>query len=221
MSKTKIPGPPEIQDRVVVNRALLREFRLLPGLISGVEPGDKPRAEVVGEHCADFTTAMRDQLVADEDLLYPKLAERSPERVEFLGSMRERGAALRSAVSEIAALLPPFVVDVEAEVRDRLADVVRPVSAELTGYLTDQERHVLPLVQQHLTAEEWSQVGQRSVHGVDQKKMILYLGALLEDASEEERATYLGRLPIGARWMWRVAGRKGYERYVSLVRGES
>ncbi len=221
MSKTQTPATPETHDRVIVNRALLREFRLLPGLIRGVEPGDKPRAEMVGEHCADFTTSLRDQLAADEELLWPKLAERSPQHGDFVASMRTRGETLNASVREIGSLLPPFVVHVESDVRDRLGTVVEQVSADLTSYLTDHERHALPLVEQHLTGEEWSKVGQDSVRGVERDKMMIYLGALLEDASEDEQATYLGRLPIGARFAWKMAGRRGYQRYVTLVRGEA
>jgi hypothetical protein len=48
---------------------------------------------------------------------------------------------------------------------------------------------------------------------------MLFLGALLDEATPAERAHMLGNLPAPARLAWRLIGRRSYARRVRELRG--
>jgi hypothetical protein len=47
----------------------------------------------------------------------------------------------------------------------------------------------------------------------------ILFGAMLEEASAEERAMMLGKQPLYVRVLLRTVGQRAYARYVSRVRG--
>lgn len=50
-------------------------------------------------------------------------------------------------------------------------------------------------------------------------RLLIQLGGILEDADAEERAAFLGKIPGLARFLYAVAGRPQYRRYVRKIRG--
>lgn len=50
-------------------------------------------------------------------------------------------------------------------------------------------------------------------------QLLVFLGAVLEEASPAEAATVLGAMPRAARLVWRTVGRRIYARRMRRVRG--
>ncbi len=95
------------------------------------------------------------------------------------------------------------------------------MSEILDEHLAEEEREILPLVEQHLTVDEWDALGRRGAETMDKEKRMVFLGAILEDASPQEQEYFLSNLPLPARVLWRLLGRRGYAAYVHQVRGGS
>jgi len=89
----------------------------------------------------------------------------------------------------------------------------------LVEHLDEEEAVALPLVADYLTAEEWNTVGTRGLERIPRSKLLLALGAILEDATPEEAAYFLGKAPLAGRLMWRVLGRRQYAAHVRTLRG--
>ena len=53
----------------------------------------------------------------------------------------------------------------------------------MLAHLDDEEEHILPLIEKHLTAAEWARLGERFAGEVPKRKMLFCLGAILEDAT--------------------------------------
>ena len=98
--------------------------------------------------------------------------------------------------------------------------------AALTGhrsivveYLDDEEAHLLPLAGQYLTRVEWAAQGEHFLAATPQRHLLIFLGAVLEDADAGERASVLTAMPALPRWIWRTAGQRIHTRRMRRLRG--
>ncbi len=71
--------------------------------------------------------------------------------------------------------------------------------AALLEHLADEEEHLLPLAAEHVTVAEWARLGERFVAATPKDKILFFLGAILEEATAQERAALLASLPVPAR----------------------
>ncbi len=66
---------------------------------------------------------------------------------------------------------------------------------------------------------EWDEIGERGAASIPKSKLLVFLGAILEEASDEKRRAFLAKLPLQARVLWPLFGRRAYGRYIGTVRG--
>ena len=83
----------------------------------------------------------------------------------------------------------------------------------------EEEQRILPLVEAHVSEAEWAQLGERGRASTPKDKLVLLLGAILEDLSPAARLRFLATMPLPARLMWRAVGERQYRRYAERVRG--
>lgn len=201
-------------EMVVVHRAFRRDFRLLPGAIRGVPAGDTARSEYVGGYVEIVTTGLHHHHTGEDELLWPKLLDRvgslNADLVQRMESQHEQVATLLHRVDE---LLPRWRARAEATTRDELASVLEQASVVLNQHLDEEEKEILPLVSVYVTNAEWQALGERGKASLPKgAKAFVSLGAILEDATPEERARFLGILPPPVRLLWRVVGQGIYRR---------
>lgn len=218
MSATTVRQRPDTHDMVVVHRLFRREFRLLPELVAAVPPGDTARAGLLAEHVDLVTTALHHHHEGEDELLWPKLLQRATVQTALIERMESQHGQLSAVLDDIQAVLPQFTETAAPEARDRLADALRRASGTLDEHLGEEEREILPLVEEHLSVEEWAELGKRGGDGIPMRKMLQMLGMLLEDADPQERRQFLAHLPLVARLMWRAGGERRYAAYVASLR---
>jgi hypothetical protein len=90
----------------------------------------------------------------------------------------------------------------------------------LDEHLDDEERDVLPLVAEHLSAAEWDDILARAHGAVPRKKMMSFMGAALEYAAPTERAHMLAQMPAPARVLWRIIGSHRYRTKARRLRSQ-
>jgi hypothetical protein len=210
---------PDTHDMVIVHRVFRRECGLLPRLVRGVRPGDTGRAAVVGEHCADICTALHHHHAAEDELVWPKLLERATPDRDVVRRMQAQHDALAHILAEVEQVLPRWRANASVETGEQLAGLLAALSSGINEHLAAEEQHVLPIVEAHLTAEEWAEVGEHGAASIPKEKLLVFLGAILEDADRGERREWLKSLPLVARVLWPTVGRRKYARYVGDVRG--
>ena len=88
----------------------------------------------------------------------------------------------------------------------------------LLTHLDEEEDQVLPLIAEHLSAAERAEMGRLGARRTPRRKGFLVLGALLEEATPDEAAVFLAKLPPPVRWLWSVAGTRQYRGYLRRAR---
>ncbi|MEU7892651.1 hemerythrin domain-containing protein [Nonomuraea sp. NPDC049152] len=209
---------PGIWEMAVVHRVFRREFGALPAYIRAVRAGDTDRAAVLAEHLQDMLTGLHHHHEAEDRMLWPLLLERASLEKDLIHTMEaqhERVAALIPAIEE---LVPGWVAEAAPARGERIAALVAELSDELDAHLQQEEEEILPLVTLHITVEEWERLGETGRDSIPKDKLLVSLGAILEEATPRERAAFLAKLPVVARIVWKLVGRRQYAAATNRIR---
>lgn len=209
---------PDTREMVVVHRIFRRESRLMPRMVRAVGPGDTGRAAFVGRHVRDYLDALHGHHTAEDEVLWPLLLARVDLERELVARMQSQHEALATTLDSVATLLPRWLADAGADERDALAGALDAHNALIVEHLHEEETRILPVVEEHLTAAEWHTLGARARSHTTPGRMMLFLGALLEDAAPREREEMLARMPAPLRLAWRHVGSGVYERRMARLR---
>ncbi|WP_030450700.1 hemerythrin domain-containing protein [Herbidospora cretacea] len=212
---------PDTHDMLVVHRVFRRESRMLAELVPTVAAGDVVRAGILAAHHRDYALGLHHHHTGEDDLIWPKLLARVDLEADLVIRMEHQHERVQAGLDRIAAVLPEWERTADPGLRDHLAGLYADHRAALLEHLDDEEEHILRLIEEHLTVAEYAAAGARFATETPKDKLLLFLGALLEEATPAERAHLLGNLPRAARLAWYLVGRRRYARQAALVRGSS
>ncbi|MBG6133882.1 MULTISPECIES: hemerythrin domain-containing protein [Longispora] len=209
---------PDTHDMILVHRVYRREFALAPSLIRDVEPGDHRRAAELAVHIDTLLVGLHRHHRTEDELLWPKLRERVRIDGLLVDRMTDQHVRVAQLIDGLGVPLAAWRISPEVVRRERLARLLTELALELTAHLDDEEQLILPLAAEHLSVEEWDQLGKHGMAGLPQDRLLMALGAILEDADQDERAAFLAKLPVPVQLVWRQIGAIGYERTMARIR---
>ncbi len=210
---------PDTHEMYVVHRVFRRETALLPRLIRNVRAGDTERAKFVAAHYRDYALGLHHHHTAEDLLIWPLLLARVDLEAELVLRMEKQHEVVAAGLEAVAALLPEWERTASPVAGEAIAVALERHRAALVEHLTDEENHLLSLIEEHLTVAEWAKLGEHFAAETPKNKLLFFLGALLEEATPEETANLMGNLPMPARLIWRIVGRRRYARRIRRLRG--
>ncbi len=209
----------DVHDMVVVHRVFRRELIDLSRLIGRVASGDVDRAAVVSAHARLIVSGLHLHHTGEDDLLWPKLLERARPSADLVEHVHVQHAGVEKRLSRIGSLLKRWEAEARPAVAEEASDAFAELHTLVVEHLDDEEETILPIAARTLTQEEWTSIGQAGVAKMTRSELPLMFGAVLEDASTEERAEMLAVLPAPVRLLMRTWGLGHYRRYITTVRG--
>ncbi|WP_344915040.1 hemerythrin domain-containing protein [Streptosporangium oxazolinicum] len=204
---------------VIVHRVFRRESGLMPRFVRAVPEGDTARAAEIAEHYLDYAEGLHHHHAAEDELVWPLLLSRVRLETDMVVRMEDQHQRIDETLTRIAGILPEWRLTAAKGTGEKLAIAMEEHRAALIEHLDDEERHVLALIAEHMSVPEWEAVGARAVEQIAKEKLLLSMGAILEEATPEERRFFLGKLPAVARLLWRTVGRRQYAKRVRSLRG--
>jgi hemerythrin-like domain-containing protein len=210
---------PNTHDMYVVHRVFRRETALLPRLVRAVPPGDTDRARYVAAHYRDYALGLHHHHTAEDELVWPLLLARVDLEAELVLRMEEQHSRVSAGLAEIEKLLTRWEATASPEAGEALAVALERHREVLVEHLTDEEDHLLALIEEHLTVAEWEKLGENFGTRTPKNKLLFFLGALLEEATPEEAAELMRKVPPPARLIWRLIGRRQHARRTRRLRG--
>ncbi|GIJ70008.1 hemerythrin domain-containing protein [Virgisporangium ochraceum] len=211
-------APIDTSEMLTVHRVFRREFPMAARLIRAVRPGDVARARFVAGHLKDMRLGLHHHHTAEDELLWPLLLARVDLDADKVLLMEAQHHRVDELLSRSADLLPRWETTASPEVGEELAALYDQLWPVLLEHLVAEETEVLPLVSEHISQAEWNRLGERFEGETPKDKLLLFLGALLEEATPAETAVMLGKLPLPARLLWYAVGRRAYARRVRRLR---
>jgi Hemerythrin HHE cation binding domain len=208
--------PTDAFDMAIAHRAFRNEFRSAPGLVRDVEDGDTARSAVVGAHLEFIMAALHHHHAAEDDLIWPKLHARAPASAEDITRMEHAHRGIADADAKVKTILALWVTSADVRLAHQLVEAVEDLSARVVVHLADEERNIVPLINQHISPEEWQKCVARGAEFVSRKnlRLGLVLGGLVLDASSADEARrILAIVPLPQRFLIRLLARPMLARY--------
>ncbi len=209
---------PAIWEMVVVHRMFRRELKLAPGLIRQVPAGDTARAGTLAAHVEEVLEGLHHHHEAEDKLLWPLLLRRVAFEAELVNTMEAQHERVAAHIETLGRLVPAWRASAVPQDGERVAATVELLHGELVVHLDQEEERILPLVSEHVTKEEWDRLAEYGRSHLSKDRLLVQLGALLEDATDWERREFLSLLPLPARVLWSLVGKRQYRKEVVRVR---
>lgn len=210
---------PDTHEMVVVHRAFRRESQVLISLIAAVPDDDRGRARTLAAHLRWYEGGLSNHHHGEDELIWPLLHRRADVQADVVVRMEAQHERIAETLGRAMAALPAWQDSADAAAREKLVPALTEHRAVLIEHLDDEECHLLPLARRYLTGREWSALGEHFVSTTPKSQLLIFLGAVLEDADAEERSNMLGAMPLAARLVWLTVGRFVYARHTRRVRG--
>jgi len=220
MPATTCAQRPDTRDMVVIHRVFRREISLLPQLIQAVPDGDAARARVIAAHFADYQLGLHFHHCGEDELIWPLLLARVDLEAETVLQMETQHEVIARTLKEAAQRIAAWQAAPSAATAGPLLAALGEHRAVVTEHLRDEEDHILPLVEEHLSQAEWDRLGERFAQDAPKNKILFFLGLILEDATPPERALMTSHLPAPARLFWHTIGKRRYSRKIGKIRGD-
>ncbi|GGN62176.1 hypothetical protein GCM10011579_029060 [Streptomyces albiflavescens] len=212
----------DVRDMLVVHEAFRQSYSRIPALVREVSPGDVRRAEVIADHAQLIEEFLHLHHKGEDELLWPKLLERAGDRlgtaVTLLESQHEEIAAL---LTESSLRLAAWRAQPSKASGEELANSLERLDALLTEHLAIEEKDVLPIVPEYVTAKEWHQLGDHAINGLPKSKLPIVFGMLASLADPDVVKLMLSTAPLVPRLIMPVLGPKAYARHARRVYGSA
>lgn len=218
MTQTTSPTLTDVSDMVMVHRAFRRELGLLPALVRAVRPGDTARAAVVAGHARLILKGLHLHHTAEDDLLWPKLLERAAPEAALVARMEAQHVQVDACLTRLGPALDRWQAEARPAVTEEVAGTVEALNEGLWAHLEEEERHILPLAARHITPQEWAELGDHGMAAISPSELPILAGVVLEEATPQEAAHLLAKLPLPARLLLRPVLLPRYRRYTRRVR---
>ena len=221
MASAVVVPRPDTDEMVRVHQVFREAFALAPQLIGAVAADDVDQVGRIGTYYEAVLLFLHVHHEGEDELLWPKLLERCPgdAAVVNLASDQHQGVLgdLASADERLAAWREQPSIDRGAE----LAAALATLGANLVVHLDNEEKTILPLVEEHLTVEEWHELpahgmqtgGQRAPH-----LMWLVLGLIREQMTDAQRAGMDAGMPPPVREFWVNQGEPMFRDFIVKLR---
>lgn len=210
---------PYTHEMVIIHRVFRRESRLLPRLVRAVPSGDTGRAATLAGYVQEYLGGLHHHHGLEDELVRPLLRERAEGHESLVARMETQHQDIDRGLAAVADALATWREDAGKDAGEALAAALDEHRTTLLEHLDHEEEFVLPLIAEHLTVAEWDLVGARGLETIPKNKVLLALGAILEDATPQERAFFLSRVPVVGRLAWKYVGQRQYARRCRELRG--
>jgi hemerythrin-like domain-containing protein len=210
---------PYTQEMVLIHRVFRREAAQLLRFVSATATGDVARARQLGQWTREYISGLHHHHATEDALIWPLLHERVTVYQELVDRMEMQHHALDATLTEVTGRLTAWEESAAEIDRFLLADSIADHQRVLLEHLHDEEELVMPLVEEHLDPAEWEKVGKAGLENLPKEKVFLALGAILEEATDEERAFFMAKVPVAGRLLWKLVGQRQYRRQMAALRG--
>lgn len=208
-------------EMALIHRLIRRGFDQSQSLVLAVPAAASERVAKVAEFVGFHLDGLHAHHSTEDELIWPALHSRAGLSDALIDRMEEQHAGLHAGLETTRALLVEWQAAATPENAEALAIALRTTDELLAEHLAEEERDVLPLIAAHVTQAEWDNVGKVAFSKFAPRQRLIAMGQLLETAEPSEAARMMADLPVPIRLMWRLVGRRKYERFIQSVRGSA
>jgi hypothetical protein len=209
-------------EMTMVHRVFRNELASAPRLIRDCQTGPTDRPRRVAEHIANILSALHHHHLAEDELLWPKLHDRIPSQAEGVRRMAMEHEHISHLSHGVEVALNGWATAVNPDTAEALIDVVTQLAHAVDEHLNDEEEHVVPLINAHISAAEWRAATDRGAAFIGWSNIrfgLAFVGLALAAGSPPECRRFLSGMPFPQRVIVKLVGKRIMASYLSSLRG--
>ena len=207
----------DTEEMLLIHRVIRRELGLAPALVRNAA-GDPARSQRVGAHLTEMLFFLHTHHSGEDELLWPVLRPRATLEQDLIDRMEAQHEQVAAVIAAIEQDLPGWSASADPEAGERITARIETMTAVLTEHLAEEEERILPLVSEYFSQAEWDKLGEHGFGSVPPRRRFVVLGHILEEATPPERARFMEKVPPPARLIYKLFGRRQYEREAAGIR---
>jgi iron-sulfur cluster repair protein YtfE (RIC family) len=208
------------REMLMVHDMFRREFGLVAGVVRAVAPGDQGRTQLVAGHLGAVATALHHHHCAEDEYVWPTLVARGPaDMAPLVGEMLVQHQGITVALTRVDEALAAWRGSATAECRDALADALDRLLPLVKEHMRAEERNVVPLMEKYITAAEWNRTIQAVVADVDPQILALSLGMSMYEGDPEIVAITISNMPADVQPVIREVATQAFAAHSELIHG--
>ncbi len=205
------------EEMAVIHRIFRRGFPKMAELVRQAAAGETARSEPIAAHLDFLLNSLHAHHTTEDEHIWPRLLERAAPHAQLVTRMETQHEAVAELTERVRTLSQTWRRSPGSG--EDLARALDEFTSALVEHLDDEEAHVVPLIRQHITADEWMRFGEKAFEKFTNPEKLVATGALEDVATPEEAGWFLADLPLPIKVMWRLVGRRKYDRYIRRVHG--
>ncbi|HEY1841737.1 MAG TPA: hemerythrin domain-containing protein [Mycobacterium sp.] len=214
--------PADAFEMALVHRVFRDELRCAPILVGSVQPGQGRRLKRVVDHIANVLSALHHHHMAEDELLWPKLHERTPEHAEIIRHMETEHELIATSVDKVHLLLADWIATAHsASAAQRLISGIKELTELVDAHLVHEEERIVPLINENITSDEWRAATGRGASFISGRNIafaIAFAGMTLDSCTADEYRRFLACMPSPQRLLVRLFARRVGARYRARLR---
>ncbi len=216
-SPTTRPLASDPWEMALIHRLIRRGFERAKELVSA--PGSTGRASAVADYVEFHLDGLQAHHSTEDEFIWPALHERASLSDALIRRMEDQHVGVHEAIETTRRELHAWVATPTETGSRSLGTALDTVVNRLTEHLAEEERDVVPLIAMHITQAEWDHAGKAAFSKFTPKQRLTAMGEMLEAASPTEAERMLAGIPAPIKLVWRLVGRRRYERSITMAGG--
>jgi hemerythrin-like domain-containing protein len=205
---------------LLVHNMFRREFTLMPALVRSVAAGDRERARIISDHIMYVSDILYSHHHSEDENNWPLLLDRcGEEMVPLVLLMESEHEVVARFGHEVDEALEVWRDSASIESRRALADALDRLLPSLKDHLSAEEKIIVPLMEQHITAAEWAEMVQKTAADADPESLTLTFGMLMYEGDPEVVEASIAGMPAEVRPVIRQLAAQAFGSYAERVHG--
>ncbi|SIS17461.1 hemerythrin domain-containing protein [Williamsia sterculiae] len=212
----------DTRDMLVVHTAMLREFRLAPDAVTRTSSGHRRQAGRVARHIDFICELLHHHHAGEDELLWPKLRERTPRATHrVIDDVESQHHQIDAGLHAVSAATSTWATEPSAAHRDHLAASLTSLHALLADHLDLEERALLPLAAATFRDDEWHALGEAAVASLPKSLLPLVFGMFAYEGDDAVLRDMLSSAPAVPRAVLPHIAPRVYARRARRIHGTS
>ena len=207
---------PYASGMAAVHRIYTSSFGSAPDYIESAR-GDDTRRALIANFYVNVLASLENHHVGEDELYFPLLIERAPEQAEVVNLGLEEHQQVLALGAAATAAIAAWESTGDSE-GPKLLGALDALNKALSIHCDHEEATIVPLLMEHLSAEEWNLLPAHGAANFKGDKYWLIVGLRLECSSAEEQARVLDHMGPQTREWWDTVGKPSFNDMMAELR---
>jgi hemerythrin-like domain-containing protein len=210
--------PIEVRDMRIIHETFRRAYEEAAQLIRANPTPSAVRVTFLADHIDFGLNMLHHHHEGEDEILYPLLVERAPDHAARTEQIDHEHQVVKGAIDTALKACASWRATPNTESAAALAASLDELNAALLTHLDNEEREIVPLASVTVTQKEWDSLAKHGIASIPGNKKLIAFGMILEPLNATDRVYMLSNLPPPVKVLYRLVGKKAWNKYATMLR---